>query len=386
MNKSKQGILLSLIIILVCSITPATAIQNGETNTNGDISDWDVWIKGVELSLDVMGGQEDTELTLEQETYVETHQDRIQIKGESVLYQLQAYMDYINKELSEYKYNTNPTNTQNTPLSATNVGATHVSATASEATTSMKDIKTELKKEDILVNNTTTNYTALSDAVNGVDGNNPTLDKSTVIVPIKDCGYLVYAELININYNEISIKTSQKDIKYSADVFKNYHSADGNLNIIIVPPEPDREDILTSIYGIQRNDLITHSNWYVAGISACGVAIGSGVSLIVNGLIQIRGACKTKIKKITISEYEGKDVEEGGEEVGKNGEANIPVLRYGSFKQKVENEPGLKKYLTPSLLIGVGIAIVATGGALSYYSYNLKTEYDNERAHLEKWG
>ena len=220
MNKSKQGILLSLIIILVCSITPATAIQNGETNTNGDISDWDVWIKGVELSLDIMGGQEDTELTPEQETYVETHQERIQIKGESILNQLQAYLDYINKQLSEYKYNKNPTNTQNTPLSATNVSATHVSATASEATTSMKDIKTELKKEGIVVNNTTTNYTALSDAVNGVDGNNPTLNKSRVIVPIKDGGYFVYAELITINNEEISIKTSQKDIRYDAEILR----------------------------------------------------------------------------------------------------------------------------------------------------------------------
>ena len=188
MNKSKQGILISFIIILVCGITPATALQNMETNTNGLSNDWDAYIKGVEYALDVMGGQEPTELTPQQDEYVVTHLDRIETRGESALDQLQAYVTYINKELSEY--NVNPTNTRNMPMSATNVGAT-----ATNPTKQLDKIVEGLKKQGIVVNTKTYNYTSLSLAVNGENGENPTLDKSRVIVQIKDGMYYVCANL-----------------------------------------------------------------------------------------------------------------------------------------------------------------------------------------------
>jgi hypothetical protein len=368
MNKSKQGILLSLIIILVCSITPATAIQNMQTNTNGEISDWDAYIKGVEYALDVMGGQEPTELTPQQDEYVEAHLVRIEARGENVLDQLQAYLTYINKELSEYEVT--PTNTRNMPKSATNLGAT-----ATNPTNSQKDMKKELKEQGIVVQTATYEYDNLSSAVNGENGENPTLDKNRVIVQFKDGMYYVYADLININGNEISIETPEKNKTWSEPEFKKYHSADGKINIIIIPEDCGREDTLDLIYQIQRKDLTKSINYCLWGIGLLGVVGTAGVALITTGVVKCCDpSSKTELKNIVISDIEEK------------GEASALVPKQSIAFEEVEKSPVLKKKKYSACLIISGIIILGgCGGGVPGLWY-LKSIREEEKENLNKWG
>ena len=88
-SKHLQQFLILLVIFLVCSITPASAVQNGnnrlEIPTTEDPG----------IILNVFDNGTSTELTSEQDKYLEQKQDRVQSKAESMLYNLQDFLNYL---------------------------------------------------------------------------------------------------------------------------------------------------------------------------------------------------------------------------------------------------------------------------------------------------
>ena len=206
--------LIFFIITLICSITPAIAIQTGETNnTTNDINT--AWKEGLEHAVDIMN-QDDTELTPEQRAYLETHLDDVQTNGETVLNNLQNYMNFVTQEFSKHN---------NTKKSRNNFGDD-----------SVDEIIYALRNH-VKLDNATYTYTELTRRVNLPSTNESYVNESKVIVQMRDglANYVVYAELTNITEKTISIKTKKVNETWDAEEFKNHHTTDGNLNVIIVP-------------------------------------------------------------------------------------------------------------------------------------------------------
>jgi hypothetical protein len=238
--KNSPNFLIFFVIVLICSITPATALQN-ETNLTGNVVDnWnDEWVKGVENALQMLSEQEYTELTPEQDSYLEEHQDQIQIKGEGVLYNLQYFLDYVDHELSKYNTTTNMQNKRTT--------------NTDKFTDSIKEVTKFLKNKDIPVANETLTYGQLS---NNTKYNNTYQNQTIVQIRTGTNDYPVYAELIDINNDNIIIKTSKKIETMKAITFINQYSLAGSLNVIIVPENSSTiSNALCLIFGLQNKDL-----------------------------------------------------------------------------------------------------------------------------------
>jgi hypothetical protein len=363
MMKNFKTFLIIFLSILILSITPAIAVQTSETNnTSSDVNT--AWAEGVEKALAAISNQEYTELTPEQEEYLETHQDGVQARGEAVLNNLQNYVNQVEEELSKYDTSENsPKNTIDDKFAD-----------------SIEKITNFLKNKDIPVQNATYTYEELSRKVNDKN-KTASLDGSKVIVQMKDgiSDYVVYAELLNINNETISIKTPKKSNEvWSAKEFKTHHSLDGNLNVIIVPQNTSRSYILDLIFQFQKDDLNTRINWCVAGVGICSAVLGTyGLALISNALLKCsENTIRQTMMNLVIQRFE------------EQGEATYldPHGKFRGFVEGAQAQPGLKRYIKPTVIVGLGVVFIITCVPLIVKTYTLKGAYETEKTNLDKWG
>jgi len=90
-----------LVIALVCSITPISAVQIGE-QTNNDTFDWNAALsEGVNYAFNFLNSESETELTPEQHAYLEERQELLEYKGDGILNNSQVVLDYLIKEFNK---------------------------------------------------------------------------------------------------------------------------------------------------------------------------------------------------------------------------------------------------------------------------------------------
>jgi hypothetical protein len=213
LDLNSQKFLILLIITLICSITPATAVQIGNSNlTNNTAFDWNAaWSQGVTYAFISLNGEMDTELTPEQHTYLEQHEDLLENKGYGVLNNTQDILDYTIQEYNKYNKNTDNTKER--------------SAMGDKYTDSINDIKTHLENLGYQINITSYTYQGLFDYVNCTNCSNTTNHTnvtSSIIVQIKDHNYVRYVELDNITKDDIWVHSPKEISHYSTTEFKAY--------------------------------------------------------------------------------------------------------------------------------------------------------------------
>jgi hypothetical protein len=258
MKNYLKTFLILFVSVLVLSITPAMAVQTGQNSDNGTVSDdWTVeWNKIKDTILNAYFQEKDTELTSEQTEYLEAHEDGVLAKGESVLYNLQDYINSLNENNTKQKR-------------------------GNLITDDLDEIVTYLKSVRMNVTTKKLNYTDLSRGW----GNGTYKEDSGVIVQIDDKGYTRYMQLISITEDpkdpkkgEIHLRTPKKEFTMSAAAFKNLYMPNEEFNIINVP---NNGDVSTAVYDIltyQRDHLNAHISRCNAAMTACGVYTTLGFS------------------------------------------------------------------------------------------------------------
>lgn len=98
-----KKLLIFLIILLVCSITPAMAVQSGETDNTSNSYTYGRLYDDSRNILSELTEAEDVELTPEQSVYIEAHQGGLKTKAEAMLYNIQSYLNYLLQESARYE-------------------------------------------------------------------------------------------------------------------------------------------------------------------------------------------------------------------------------------------------------------------------------------------
>lgn len=277
--KFSRSFLILFIITLVCSITPAVAIQTESINTKeashliGDnfISDmWNnAWNQCITEVLNPLDKEKDRKLTNQQKMYLAEHNERLIAKSETILSNLQELLNYSLNEYKKYKIIGDFT-------------SKHVSNDSSTAKIkkylNRLDIREENDKENeddnenealikifadniieikehlntlpkpINVENVSCTYDELLERMN--DGTY----KSGIIIQIADDKYDWYMQVINITKNEIYLKSPKKTIVYTANHMKGFVMLNNKLNVLIVPQDCDTQFALDKIIKFQKEE------------------------------------------------------------------------------------------------------------------------------------
>lgn len=379
--KASQSILIFFIAMLVCSITPAMATQTTATNGEHDKihteSMNDIWNAFNEGS--------NTKLTPEQDKYLETHQDRILFQAETILYNLQNFLNILLAEYYENNAN-DEDHTQRKLLENTE--------NKDKYTTDAIKMKNYLStnKDDPKINNTQTincNYGTLFNATNETSKEKK-YDVDHIIVQIKDPkGYIRYTRLISIDNTYIHLTSGSQDINVTKDKFEElyvwhddgkYSNPDRMFNIIVSPSSYDyTEHILNHIWSKQNIDLQVKEAKIntVNTVSVTSMGIG-GLSVVTAGAYRLCDSCTNKaVQKI---EKEIPNVNEIDE--------NTPLMQKDGLKNKCLSYSGnclcSKCGMSTTILIyGIFIFI---GSAITLYHINkLKLAYDDNHKNLNKY-
>lgn len=351
MMKNLKIFLILFVSVLVLSITPAMAIETGQ-NINGAVSDdWTVeWNKIKDTILNAYFQEKDTELTPEQTAYLETHEDSVLAKGESVLYNLQDYLDYLNENTKQKRGNV--------------------------ITEDLDEIVTYLKSVRMNVTTKKLNYTDLSKGW----GNGTYKEDSGVIVQIDDKGYTRYMQLINITNDledpkkgEIHLRTPKKEFTMSAAAFENLYLPNEEFNVIVVPNNGDVSTAVHDILTYQRDHLNAHISRCNAAMVSCGVFTGLGFSgIMLTGVWRCCESCKGRITQyVTRTENIG--------------QATRVLERYTQTVNEDRSDATCQRCTTPRAIIITGIFIAVTSILAIIITSEKKINYETEIKNLGEY-
>jgi hypothetical protein len=350
--------LILFIIALVCSITPALAIQTGGTNNtiNNTIP---TWKEGVEHVVDIIN-QDDTELTPEQTEYLEKHLDDAQISEDTVFNSLQNYVDFVNQILNE----------QNNTNSRKRFIYGH---------TSLNDIIDHLHNvKHIPVTKATYTYSELSYRVNLNSTNASYINGTKVIVQLNDGGYVVYAELLNITREGITLKKNNEEYYLNSTEFMNHHIDDEDINVIIVPSGWNRAVTVNDTINYQCDNLdqnihkLKLGEMLIAagGISAFGFAgVKAGISML----------NKYQKERLAAVELNGVSTTSASTAVQNPNTALLGYIR------EVNNDTELSYKKKAAILVLKGSIIVIVCSILLYWTYRATSYYENEKSIIQTW-
>lgn len=382
--KNLQKLPILFLIALICSMTPAMALQT-EGVSNDYYSEWD---KCVEEIIKVIEG-DDTELTPEQSAYLETHQDQVQIKGEAVLNSLQLYINYLMKEYNEYYSQTeNQEPTPETKLLETAANSNNeFYFQARQVTTTPKAQETHTQKlketkDDKYDYDLTkvTNYletiniptkTASLTYKNLSDNWNKSVyaNDDGVIIQITDKGYVRYVEILSIDESEIHVHSDKKEFKMTAATFKNMYLPNEDINIIIVPKDYDTKTTLHDLLTFKRDTLTANINWCNWGQALCIPVAVLGISgIVLNGVWKCCANCKSKA---------GNDLKKPKPEPS---EKSPLIPRYDEERADIEADSSCCK--KPRTIIILGALITLGAGAGSIISVAVKNCYETDLKNL----
>jgi len=381
-NVFLQNLLILFVIALICTMTPAIAVQT-ESMDNDHNSVWD---KGVEEIIKVIEG-DDTELTPEQSTYLETHQEQVQIKGEAVLTSLQLYINYLMKEYNEYYSQTGnqePITQIKLLETADNENSKYYFQTKQVTTTpkvqetptqKLKETKDDKYNDDLtkVINYLESiNIPAKTDSINYSDlsgnwKNEVYANDDGIIIQITDRGYVRYMELISIDDTNIHVHSDKKDFTMSAATFKNMYLQGDDFNIIIVPKDYDTTITLHDLLTFKRDNLSANINWCNWGQALCIPVAVLGISgIVLNGVWKCCANCKAKV----VSDIRKPEPSE-----------KSPLLaRYDEERGDIEADSSCCKKPRTIIILGALITLGAAAGSI--ISVALKNCYETDLKNL----
>jgi hypothetical protein len=357
-------------------MTPAMALQTESVSNDYD-SEWD---KCVEEIIKVIEG-DDTELTPEQSTYLETHQDQVQIKGEAVLNSLQLYINYLMKEYNEYysQSDKQAPPTQRNVLEIKDIENIKYSSQIKQSNTQkvqkIKDDKygddltkvvNYLKTINILAETDSLSYNNLSDNWNK---NKVYENDDGVIIQIDDRGYVRYMELVSINKTNIHVRSDKKDFTMNSDTFKNMYLPNEDINIIIVPKDYDTTITLHDVLTFKRDNLNVNINWCTWGQALCIPVAVLGISgIVLNGVWKCCANCKAKA---------GNDIKKIKPE---NSEKSPLLARYDEERGDIKADSSCCKRPRTIIVLGALITLGAATGSI--ISVAVKNCYETDLKNL----
>jgi hypothetical protein len=288
-----------LIVLLVCSITPATAIQNNPNHITSE-NDWialfnETYIEDMTKLLNSFDEASNTELTPEQDQYIEIHEDRLLAKSEAILYNLQDFLNILLAEL--YIENT----------------TTLKSEVINETDPEMTKFDSSVSKMMSYLNNNTVFGGLSSKKCNCSELNklvaNKTYNKGHVVIEVKDPlsskGYVRYVELVDIYSNseddEIQLKVGSELEELTWEEFKDIYgygnaTNKGDFNIIPTNNYPAHY-VLKSMCTKQKEDLmdektkLENDNW---GCNILATYLGAAVMCV--GVYRLSDDYKNRVR------------------------------------------------------------------------------------------
>ena len=336
---------------------PVFTLENNERITKPDVNnpgkEYDnIYGFGTSL-LTVFDEASNTELTNEQEKYLETHENRLLSKAEAILYNLQNFLNILYKEY--YRETGNDENPTQRKLLKNKNDNDKFTKDANEMVNYLKKDK---KIKSVKSLNCT--YEELEDLVR-----NKVYDKDKVIVQVRDCTYIRYMKLIDINATNIQLK-SGKNLSYSPKQFKNNSVSklsDPRFNIIIVPENQDTDNILKIIWEKQRKDIIWETSFSNTGKIVCATLIGvGGVGVAVAGVYRLCDYCNSHTSQIITEQILNTGDPEEGTALLK---PNQLTKTYTRITQEVSNDQRCNKKTTAISIVICG-TLIAIGGVIGH--------------------
>ena len=384
--KFPQSLLILIIITLICSITPAMAIQTGNNELDESYDQAYDLVRETVLNNFVEGTN--TELTLEQDAYLEQNQDRLENKSDSMLFNLQDLLNYLITEYNNY----HPTNeNQENP---TQRKLLETRDDTNKYTTDAINMKEYISTDDNgpKINGTQNiicNYDELLKSVNE-NTKEKKVDIDHVIVQIRDpSGYIRYMQLIDINPTDIHLKSGTQDIKVTRERFEAlyvWHEDDGvsnpdlKFNILVSPPDYSFTDyILRQIWDKQNSDLRRKEARVSTGISIAVSVIGvAGLGVAIAGAYRLCDSCDSK--------------------AADNIEKALPPKKKLNKKSPLLARDGVKNTCSANclnclcskcgksiIILNTGIFVVLGSAITLYYINKLKLDYDDDHKNLYKY-
>ena len=259
MGLKTQNLLIILVIVLVCSITPISAVQMGSQTNESDFSN--LWITAVQQNFTSLNCQETVEITPEQEKYYLNHSDSIINKESSVVNTMQLlWVEMLKEVLNDVQ---SKISGKTTPLK-------------DEYDNSLEDMVNYLNKKNCSVNTTSNNYNDTIAYVNKTKN-----DKNGFIVQFKQNNYIRYMELVNITDDEIILTSPGRNENFTKKEMVS-KVKNGNINLIIVPSTHHTNNVLSDIYQHQYSTLYNNKqneDWKILGASLIAtfcIAVVSG--------------------------------------------------------------------------------------------------------------
>lgn len=285
-SKHLQQFLILLVIFLVCSITPASAVQNSDIQSNSDNINLfnETYIEDMTKLLKSFDEATNTELTPEQDTYLETHKPILLSKAETILYNLQQFlnillMEYYIENTTRRSNEGNKEDSLETVKSLDKYNGTELWCTFEELNKG-KGVKPGKINERVEFNN------------------------EHVIMHVKDpkYGYMEFVGFISIDDKTIKYQKGTNIIDYPLENFtaeypptKGKNTTANNTRYSITTFNCSTQLALECMYVEKEDKLIDRRSNLDIGRWICGIFAGvGGMAVAVAGTYRLCDYCNTK--------------------------------------------------------------------------------------------
>lgn len=310
-----KNFLIFLVILLVSSVMPVSAVETGT-----DSDDFEIVKECVETIISFVSSQEYTELTPEQEEYLDNHYPSIIAQSEGVLINLQDNIDYVNREARKYK---EINSTQNSKTR--NV---HPDVLGDDAIT----MEEYLDKQNIPITRYNWNYDLLTKKTDFNESVH--YDVGRVILQIKDIDYVRYVQLVNITEDMIVVKSKVGQKCFTRSDFVNQHTSNGDLNVFIVSNTSNTDYVFRMITMHQVNVLNKNINYYASVSDLLKPMYNSYriavISTAILALVGVQGVMRA-VGGLVINRYE------------EQGEASRLLPAYRGYVEEGQRQGWLKR-------------------------------------------
>lgn len=362
---NSRNFIIMLVIALVCSITPISAVQIGE-QTNNDTFDWNAALsEGVNYAFNFLNSESETELTPEQHAYLEERQELLEYKGDGILNNSQVVLDYLIKEFN--KNNETTVNSKKRSM-------------GDDFSDSLITITKHIQDLGYNVSTSSYTYADLKKYANGTTNttNNTVDNTGTIIVQIKDNDYVRYMELDNITKDDIWLHSPKQASKhYTKAAFESVCMNGENINIILVHPDYERKQVESAIISYQANYLKGRINLYNGLKIAFGVMSTIGGAILAAGIVQLCLNCKRRIQY--------RDIQLEVEEQVHEGDETTPLITRKKTITKQIRKVVCEKCKRPTGIIGTGLTIITFSISITLFSAYFQHENEIEKDNLDKY-